>query len=326
MNPRPPDPAPTDSARHGVLLALLAGVLLGVTVPFAKRAFAPPMPPMFAAAWLYVTAGLAFLPAVLARRPAPARRLVRRDLRFVLSAALIGCVAAPYAYVRGLTALPSYVVGLLVNLEAVFGVLVAIICFHERVGRRRRAGLLLLIAGAVLTAALSTRGGGDGASGSTLAGVLWIAAACLAWAFDTNLLAPVSARDPRAILVIHNFVGGAIAFLVSGCLGAWWPSVPGETLALGAAVGVVGYGLSLWLILRALACLGAARTNAIFLVTSAITAVVASALVLHESIPLWILGSLALLQGGVRLVASAEPEEPSGGASGGEGDAPGTSA
>jgi hypothetical protein len=54
--------------------------------------------------------------------------------------------------------------------------------------------------------------------------------------------------------------------------------------------------------------------------------VIASALVLGESIPAWILASLALLVVGVRLVASGGPGVPARGASGGEGDGPGASA
>ena len=307
MDPFVPTTRPPRDGRRGVAFALGAGVLLGSTVPFAKVAFAPPMPPLFAAAWLYVTAGLAFVPWVLARPPARERRLARSDLRFILGAALFGCVAAPVAYVFGLAVLKAHVVALLVNLEAVFGVLVAVAVFGERMGRRRAAGIGLLIGAALLTTALSTRGSGDGAGSATLAGVLWIALACLAWAFDTNLMARVAKRDSSSILVTHNLVGGAIAWIASGCLGTWWPAIDGWALTLGAAVGVVGYGLSLYLILRALEILGSARTNAIFLVTSAVTAVVASALVSGESLPLWILGSLALILVGVRLVASAEP-------------------
>ncbi len=307
MEPIPSASPPRIDVRRGVGYALAAGVLLGATVPYAKRALAPPMPPLFAAAWLYVASGVVFLPFLLVRPPSLGRRLTPRDRRFVVAAALIGCIAAPVAYVLGLARLPSHVVALLVNLEAVFGVLVAVVCFGERLGRRRMIGTAALIGCAVLTAALATRGGGEVGGGAPLLGVVWIALACLAWAFDTNLMAPVSTRDPRTIVVVHNLVGGSIAWIASGSMGTWWPAVDGATLALGAAVGIVGYGFALYLILRALEILGAARTNAIFLVTSAVTAVVASALVGGESIPPWIFGSLALIFFGVRLVAAAEP-------------------
>lgn len=302
-----PVPSLPRDVRSGVLFAVAAGVCLGVTVPFAKRAFAP-MPPLFAAGWVYVCGALAFVPFVLARPPVGARRIDRSDLRWILGAAAFGCVAAPYAYVRGLSLLPAHVVALLVNLEAVFGVLVAILCFRERLGWRRTAGVALLIVASVLTAALSTRGGDAAAGGASLAGVLWIAGACLAWAFDTNLLSPASHRDARAIVVVHNLAGGAAAFALHAAVGGRvLPPIEGGALVTGAAVGVVGYGLALWLILRALALLGAARTNALFLVTSAVVAVASSALVGGEALPPWIVGALALVVAGVRLLAADGP-------------------
>jgi len=307
----PPPAAPLAPRRGGVLLAVASGVALGVTIPFAKRAFAG-VPPLVAGGWLYVCGGLACLPAAWRARGRADVRLRGGDLRFLLPSALVGCVVAPLAYVRGLALLPAHVVGLLVNLEAVFGVLVAVLVFRERLTRARAVGVALLVAGAVVTAALAGRGAEGDGRGASLEGVLLVAAACLAWAFDTNLLAPVSTREPGAVVVVHNLAGGAAALVLGGALGTWPWSIGAHALALGASVGFIGYGLSLYLLLRALARLRAARTNALFLVVSAVTGVVASALVAGEHVPAWIVGPLALIVLGARSLARPSRDERAG--------------
>lgn len=263
---------------------------------------------------MYLWGGLALVPSMWRSlrqsRPGSSERLARPDARWIVSSALLGCVAAPYAYVRGLAGTPAHVIGLLVNLEAVFGVLVAVLLFRDRLTRRRAWGVTLLIAGAIFTAALAGRRHDGGGSDVSVAAIGWIALACLFWAFDTNLLSPVARRDPSAVVVTHNLFGGAVALLLAALAGTWPSSLDARSLWMGAAVGVVGYGLSVYLLLRALARLGPARTTALFIVVSAVTGVIASAIVGGESIPAWIAGSMALIASGAWTISREESARP----------------
>ena len=242
-----PVPSLPRDVRSGVLFAVAAGVCLGVTVPFAKRAFAP-MPPLFAAAGCTSAGRSRSSRSLLARPPVGARRIDRSDLRWILGAAAFGCVAAPLCLCpRALRCSPPTSSRCWSTSRRCSACSSAILCFRERLGWRRTAGVALLIVASVLTAALSTRGGDAAAGGASLAGVLWIAGACLAWAFDTNLLSPASHRDARAIVVVHNLAGGAAAFAlhaavgVVSCLrsraGRWRPAPPSASSATASRSG-----------------------------------------------------------------------------------------
>lgn len=296
----PPPPPPDVPRRFGLLFAVLSGLFLGATLPLAKHAFAG-VPPLFAAGWIYATAGVVFVPALLVRPPRGAARLGRADLPWLLLAIGVGCVVAPFCYVRGLEENPAHVTALLVNLEAVFGPLLALFVFGERLSARRLAGLCVLVAAALFTSWMSVRGTAGGGGGGTTAGALWIAAACLAWAFDTNLTRRIAGRDARSVVVAHNLGGGCVSLLLAALVGAWPEAVGARTLVEGAIVGVVGYGASFYCLVLALDRLGAARAGVTFLIVSVVTGVAAAALWSGEPPPAWILGAIALVAVGVAL-------------------------
>ena len=298
-----PPPPPDVPRRHGLLFAVLAGLFLGSTLPLAKHAFAG-LSPLFAAGWLYATAGIVFVPALFVRPPRKEDRFRRRDVPWLAGAIAVGCVVAPALYVRGLAENPAHVTALLVNLEAVFGPLLALAVFGERLAARRLVGLAVLLVAALFTSWMSIRGTAGGGGGGTTAGALWIGAACLAWALDTNLTRRIAARDARSVVVAHNLGGGCVSLALAALLGAWPASVGVRTLVEGAIVGVVGYGASFYCLVLALDRLGAARASVTFLIVSVVTGVVASALWSGEWPPTWIVGAIALV--GVGLALSTE--------------------
>ena len=95
-------------------------------------------------------------------------------------------------------------------------------------------------------------------------GAVLVAGACLAWAVDNNLTRKISGGDPVLIAGLKGGVAGAVNLMIAAVTGAEFPPV---VVAMGALfVGLLGYGLSLVLFVRALRDLGAARTGAYFTV------------------------------------------------------------
>jgi drug/metabolite transporter (DMT)-like permease len=91
---------------------------------------------------------------------------------------------------------------------------------------------------------------------------LLIVLACLAWAIDNNLTRKVSGGDPTLIAALKGGAAGAANLTISLVGGAEFPNAAS---AVGVAVvGLLGYGVSLVLFVRALRELGAARTGAYF--------------------------------------------------------------
>ena len=104
-------------------------------------------------------------------------------------------------------------------------------------------------------------------------GGLLIAVACLCWGIDNNLTRKLSSADPVQIAAIKGLVAGAVNLALALSRDATLPS--GSDLAGAAAVGILGYGVSLVLFVLALRHLGTARTGAYFSTAPFIGAVLA---------------------------------------------------
>ena len=189
---------------------------------------------------------------------ANARRLQSQEGR-PAGARAAGGVGAPLALLFGLRLLEGQAASILLALEGAFTALLAAAFFREHVGREAWGAVgLALAAGLVL--AEPWRASAERAS---LAGVLLVAGATLGYALDNNLSRLLSNRDAVVVAAGKGLLAGPALVGVLLALGERFPADPGILLAA-AAVGVVSFGLSLVLFLRALRDLGAARTTALF--------------------------------------------------------------
>jgi drug/metabolite transporter (DMT)-like permease len=179
-----------------------------------------------------------------------------RDVPWLAAAIVAGGMAGPALLMYGLARTDAASVSLLLNLEAVFTVLIAGWLFAEHVGPRVLLGMLAIVAGGAL---LSWE---HWPRAANLTGPLFVAAACLAWAIDNNLVRRVSGGDAATIAALKGVVAGAVNVCLALRHGATLPSL--SHLAAIGCLGVVGYGVSLALFIAALRGLGAARTSAYF--------------------------------------------------------------
>jgi len=166
----------------------------------------------------------------------------------------------------GLAATPASTASLLLNLESVLTLGIAWVVFRENVDLRIGVGAAAILGAAGL---LSWSGGHGAVSWRSLA----IAGACLAWAIDNNLTRKLSGGDPVQLAMIKGLGAGALNAILATIVHAQWPR-PGPTLAA-AAVGLVGYGVSLACFILALRYLGTARTGAYFSMAPFVGAAVA---------------------------------------------------
>jgi drug/metabolite transporter (DMT)-like permease len=280
----------------GPALALGAAALFGASTPVAKRLLHD-VDPVMLAGLLYLGSGLGLSLLTAAHRWSRSghRReaaLQRSDWPWLGIAVGAGGVVAPLLLMHGLARSGAASTALLLNLEAVFTVLLAWSAFGEHVDRRIVAGMLAIVAGGAILA------GGEGWSAGDLAGPLAVAGACLAWAVDNNVTRKVSGADPLVIAIVKGWVAGAVNTALAIGLGARFPDAGplGGALALGA----VAYGISLVLFVLALRHIGAARTGAYFSIAPFVGAAVAVT-ALHEPVTLPLLGAGALMALGVCL-------------------------
>ncbi len=243
----------------GAPLAILSAVLFGASTPLAKLLLGGGISPWLLAGVLYLGSGVGLSIVYLLRRltgvgPAEAS-LKRSDLPWLALVILSGGAIGPVLLMIGLASTPASSAALLLNLEGLATMAIAWLAFRENVDRRLLVGAFAILAGAVL---ISWQGGVGGVG----LGALAIAGACLAWGVDNNLTRKLSRADPVQIALIKGLVAGSVNLALALIAGARLP--PLGPAAGAAAVGFVGYGVSLVLFVLGLRFLGTARTGAYF--------------------------------------------------------------
>jgi len=156
----------------------------------------------------------------------------------------------------GLARISALTGSLLLNLEAVFTILLAVVVFHEHLDRTGVTASVVTILGAVL---LSYQ---PGFVKGTLVGVISITAACFCWALDNNLSQRLSLRDPVTIVQVKSAGAGVTSLVLALATGHTLPAPAFLIAAL--ALGCFSYGASLVCVMLALRYLGAAREAAWF--------------------------------------------------------------
>lgn len=275
-----------------ILYALLAAALFGASTPLAKLLLGE-LSPVLLGGLLYLASGLGLSVARLVRdRGWKASGLARPEWPWLLGAIFFGGILGPVALLFGLMQTSASAASLLLNLEAVLTAVMAWVVFRENADRRIVLGMLAIVAGGVV---LAWPMGATGAGGaSSWAGPLGITAACLCWAIDNNLTRKVSASDALFMAGSKGLVAGAFNTGLALWLGAALPA-PLALLST-AAVGLLGYGLSLVLFVLALRGLGSARTGAYFSTAPFIGAALALSLLGETATPaFWLAGGFMAL-------------------------------
>ncbi len=238
-----------------VLLALLAALCYGISVPLGKLLLAS-LSPAFLAALLYLGAALAMLvPRLLSPGQKNEARLTRADLPCTLAMVVLD-ILAPILLLFGLRATAPATASLLSNFEIAATAIIALLLFREAIGRR----MWLAIAAITLASALLALEGAGSIAWSP--GALLVLLACLCWGLENNMTNRLSLRNPADIVLVKGLGAGLGALLIAAATGA----VSGALLPILAALllGSVSYGLSILLYIRAQRDLGAARTSAYY--------------------------------------------------------------
>ena len=252
--------------RQGVTAALIAAAIFGATAPVAKQLLEHSG--IAALSFLLYLGGFVALSvAARLRGPSSEAGLRRGDVPALAAISLIGGIAGPLLLLVGLRRTSGIAGSLLLNLEAPLTLLLALALFGEHLSRRM-----------VLAAATVFVGAGfvtvdPGPSYATVAGATAIAGACVAWALDNNLTQRLALRDPVRLVQVKAGAAAVGLGTISVATGSRFPTW--SYAALAAAVGAVGYGLSIVLDVRALRLIGAARESALFATAPLVEAVVA---------------------------------------------------
>jgi drug/metabolite transporter (DMT)-like permease len=239
----------------GIGLAIASAVAFGATIPMLGWA-GTGVGPFVTASLLYAGASVAaVLQKAVVRESGSG--FVPCSFPTLLVMAGAGAVVAPTLFAWGLQLTGPVTGGLLLNLEAVWTVVLARIVFGEFLGRRVLIALtLMLIGGALL--AIQGKGGLE----FSVVGVIAVVGASLAWAIDNTASRRLAELRPLTVVATKGAFGAvltlSLALIFHESLPKAW-----QVAALLAA-GATGYGASLRLYLMAQRRIGAARTASVF--------------------------------------------------------------
>lgn len=266
------------SARSGLYLLLVLGVIWGVTFPVAQVGVAAGASPFLLVALDFVLAAVVMAGVAIATRSPrlPGIELARSA---GLGALLIGGINLPLYWglraASGATASIVYSVAPLVSLVVLVGLGTAV-----EVGGRQIGALFLGLAGVVLLGFLTT--GSSVVAGIAALGAFAVGAICQGT--GAVLVGRARPAGERPWGLTFQFVGGAVAAFVLLPIVAPSPSFPvtAATLASVAYVGIftmaIGYSLFFFLIQRA----GAVRANQVTFLNP-VVAVAIGVLVFREA-------------------------------------------
>ena len=261
---------PPKQGARGAIFGLCAAASFGLSAPIAKLLLGS-VPPVLLAGLLYLGAAIGLWLHRLVAPPSREARLGRSDVPMLTAVVVTGGIVAPVLMLLGLERVTAMTGSLLLNLEAPFTVLLALLVFREHLGRYGVAATALIFCGAAVLEV------GRGALGGELAGVALLASACACWAVDNNLTQRLSLRDPFAIVRIKTLGAGLTNTLLGLIVArAALPSVGPVLSAL--LLGSVSYGLSVVLDAYALRLVGAAREAAYFATAPFVGALAATVL------------------------------------------------
>jgi drug/metabolite transporter (DMT)-like permease len=236
-------------------------VLFGAGTPAAKRLLGS-LDPWLLAGLLYLSSGVGLLITrsvlKILKVESGETPLRAADGRWLAAATGVGGLAAPALLMAGLARTEPATASLLLNLETVFTAVLAWSVFKEPFNGRVLVGGLLVAAGSLVVSWSGKPGMAH------WLGPILIAGAGLGWAVDNNLTRKIAAGDALQIAMIKCLVAGTTNTALALSFGRHLPG--SGALAAAAAIGYVGYGVSLLFFILALRHIGAARTGAVFAV------------------------------------------------------------
>ena len=299
---------PGRPSRHApewqVWTALLIVYIVWGSTYLAIRIVDETMPPLLAAGLRHTTAGLVLFALLLITRGPSALRLSRQEwlgAGFVGLALLLG---GNGLVVLGERDVPSGLAALIIAVVPLF-----VVILRRVFGERVALGTYVGVFGGFVGMALLIVPHGVSGEVDVLA-MLMLIAASFSWAigsyFSKRLLLP---RDPLASTGAQMLVGGT-ALAVAGTLAGEWGLVQFErfstdsVLALGYLIAfgsVLAYTAYTWVLQHA----SVSRVST-YAYVNPVVAIVLGALVLHETVDIWILIGAAVIVVSVAIVIRSE--------------------
>ncbi len=256
------------SVRKGIFLAVLSAVLYALSTPFSKILLEY-IPSTMMAGLLYIGAGFGMGAIAFLRKQTGNNsedgKFTKAEIPYVLAMIILD-IAAPISLMFGLKLTSAANASLLNNFEYVATALIAFFVFREKISQRLWLGIIMTVLSCVI---LSFEGS---AALSFSKGSVLVLLSAVFWGIENNCTRALSEKDPMIIVLLKGIFCGGTSFVLALLLGEKAENLLSVFLAI--ILGLVSYGLSIFVFIYAQRILGAARTS----VYSALTPFLATAI------------------------------------------------
>lgn len=282
------------SARIGYASAILCAILVGSISTASKPVLANTNPLMYGAL-IYLLAALSSIPLSYKVK---GLQIKARDWPLVLAITVSGSILAPALFFTGLEQTTASDTAVLSNSETIFTVLFALIFFKEKLGPKGYLATILVLTGVfIVTTNLQFSDLAD----LKKEGNLLIIASMALWALDNNMSKIATQRiDVSRLVQFKGLIGGATLFIFALALkiplGITLLEIPNLLL-----VGLVGFGIALYLFLHSLKRIGTVKTMLIYS-TGTVFGLLFAFVFLHEKIGGYQILAITLMLAGIYLV------------------------
>jgi drug/metabolite transporter (DMT)-like permease len=289
-----------NTEKYGIFLALLSAVLYALSTPFSKILLEK-IPSTMMAGLLYIGAGIGMGAIAFFRkktgRNSENGKFTKAEMPYVFAMILLD-IAAPISLMFGLRMTSAANASLLNNFEYVATALIAFSVFHEKISRRLLSGICFTVFSCAL---LSFEGSSslDFSKGSAL-----VLLSAILWGIENNCTRALSEKDPMIIVLLKGIFCGGTSFVLALILGERTESFLSIVFAL--ILGLVSYGLSIFVFVYAQRYLGAAKTS-VYSAATPFVATVISLIVFREIPEAKYYIALLLMIFGAFLSSSDEP-------------------
>ena len=283
------------TARIGYASAILCAALVGSISTVSKPVLANSNPLIYAA-FVYLLASLSSLPLGYKAKNS---RVTKKDWPIILAITLSGAIIAPILFFTGLKQTTASDTAILSNAETVFTVLFALIFFRERLKPAGYLAVLLVLVGMIIVTTnlqftnflLDIKKEGN----------LLIISSMIFWALDNNFSKIITHRiDISKIVQLKGAIGGIIvlifALLTGSSINISLVQIPNLLL-----VGLIGFGVSLYLFLHSLKRIGTVKTILIY-TTGPVFGLSFAAIFLHEVIGTYQIVAIGLMLLGIYFI------------------------
>lgn len=250
---------PQKTSSLGFLYAGLAALAYGFSTPFNKTLLNN-VEPLVLSGWFYLFSGLSLIWSFIRPLPTGKKSFKRNEIPIIAFIVLSGSILAPFFIFLGLKTVPAYQASLFLNFEVIFTIMIAIIGFREKVSAQVALGIIIVI---LILFLWSINFELLQIFENLSYGIIFILLGCLNYGIDNNLTNYLGNKSAPRLVAIKGIFGGMFSLNVALFLGfTLFFSLPHFLLIL--IIGVISYGMSIILFIRALQRIGTIKTSIIF--------------------------------------------------------------